>query len=328
MNKVKRIRKFLKAWLNHKRVKYTRFGKEFAIIFNEERILREASSLTFVTMVGIIPFTLFLVTFFPDIPPLNLLDQIKPLIMTILLPESAELVSNFIDQLFENKASLNIFNIVVLVLASYSLLNSITNSFDNILKLEQKAQKRTIFTVLKMFGMVMVGIFIFALLLGTSSLPYFQGFIKINFIRQFSNYFLPLLFWFLLINFAYIFIPNAKIKIKSIWIAATFSALVWFAAKLGFDFYIINMTHMKQIYGILSSFPIFLFWIYLNWIFVLSGVIVLALLNRVQHKAKTYELTAKIQLSINKKVTKDYISEIELSDDKQQKLKEFLKELL
>ena len=326
MNKI--FKKFSAQWLNLKRKKFIRFVKEFNKIFNEEKILREASSLTFVSMMGIIPFTLFLITFFPNIPPLNLIDQLKPLLMSILLPESAELVSGYLDQLFEHKASLNVFNIVILITASYSLLNSINNSFDSILKIDQRSQKRTIGTIMKMFGMVMVGFFVFALLIGTSSLPYFKSFITINFVRHFTNYLLPLLFWFLLANFAYYFIPNAKIKHRNIWIAATCSALVWFVVKLGFDFYIINMTQMKQVYGILSSFPIFLFWIYLNWIFVLSGVIIMAILNRVYRKTKNFDLTAKIQLSINKKVTRNYITEIELADDKQQKLKELLKDFL
>ena len=322
------MNKKLNNWLNLKRKKLIRFIKVFITIFKEEKILREASSLTFVTMLGIIPFTLFLITFFPDIPPLNLIDQLKPLLMQILLPETADLVSTYLDQLFEHQASLNIFNIIILITASYSLLNSINNSFDSILKLEQKTTKRTLGTVLKMFGMVMVGFFVFALLIGTSSLPYFHSFITINFIRQFSNYIIPLVFWFVLTNFAYYFIPNAKIKHRSIWISAACSAVVWFIAKIGFDFFILNLTQMKQVYGILSSFPILLFWIYLNWIFVLSGVIIMAILNRVHKKPKTYDLTAKIQLSINAKVTKDYASHIELSDDKQQQLKDFLKSIL
>jgi membrane protein len=311
-----------------KRKKIYIFCREFYKIFNEERVLLEASSLTYVTVLGIIPFTLFLLTFFPDINTLNLVDQFKTLLISILLPESAEPVMEYFDNLFDTRASLNVINIIMLIVTSYALLNSIITVFDRILKLDNRPRRRTIGTLFKMFGMVVLGFFVFALLISTASLPYFQGIFALNIINNLVNLVLPLLFWFGLINFAYYFIPNAKIKHKSIWISTTFSAIIWFLAKIGFDYFINNLTQMKQIYGILSSFPILLMWIYLNWIFVLSGVVLMSLLNNNNSKPKEYELTAHIQLTVNKKVKRDYISELEMSDDEKSLLKNYIADLL
>ena len=304
------------------------FIREFIQIFTSERILREAASLTFVTVLGFVPFTLFVLTFFPDIPSLNVLDHIKDLFATFLIPESADSILEMIDNLFHYQVSLNIFNITMLVITSFSLFNSITASFDRILKIEQKPLRRTFGTLLKVFGMVVLGFFIFTLLISTASLPYFQEVFTLNIVRAVFNFILPLIFWFLFINIAYLFLPNAKLQLKSILIAASISAVVWFGAKLGFDLYIHNLTRMKQIYGIISSFPIFLIWIYLNWIFILSGVIIMAILNGQYTKHKEFEMTAQISLTINRKVSRDYIKEIELGDEEENLLRKFLAEML
>lgn len=307
--------------------KLYRFVYDFYTIFDQERILREASSLTFVTVLGFVPFTLFLLTFLPDIPPLNLSDQFKTILVSLLMPESAELMHEFIDDLFNYNITLNIFNIIMLVVTSFSLFNSINTSFDRILKIHIKPKQSKPGTLLKLFGMVVLGFFIFAILFSTSSMPYFQDLFKSKMLRQFFSFLLPSLLWFVLITLAYFFLPTARVKGKSIFIAASISAFVWFLSKLSFDYYIGNLTRMKQLYGIISSFPIFLFWIYLNWIFVLSGVIIIAILNDYHKNKKEFQLVAQIQLSVNKKVTKDYVKEIVFDDDEEKQLRRFLSEL-
>jgi len=314
--------------MNKIRRKLYLFFREFIRIFDEEKLLREAASLTFVTVLGLIPFILFLVLFLPDIPTFNVVDKLKDLLKTLLLPESAEQVGDFFDHLFERKASMGILNIIMLILSSYSLFSSITTAFNNILKINTGAIKDTFTLLIKMFSTVIIGFFIFAVLISTSSLPYFQGFIAADFIRKFTNLIVPLLCWFLLINVTYYFLPNIKLKQRSIWISAGCTAVLWFVAKIGFDFWINNLTQMKQVYGIISSFPIFLFWIYLNWILVLSGVILLAIQNKSRARHKDFQVSVQINMVINKKMTKDYVSELHLGADKQGMLREFLIELL
>jgi membrane protein len=288
------------------------------VIFNEEKILQAASALTYVTVLGIIPFALFLITFFPNTPPFNILDQIKPFLAKLILPEySEDFFFNFdtiFHELFKLKGSLTFTNIIVLIISSYCLFNTITSVYDRILKIKVKRNRSTFLTLVKLFGMIVLGFLVFSLLLSTAYLPYFQGFFALNIIRQMTNFLIPLLFWFLLINFTYRILPNVKLKNKTIWIAASISAIVWFVAKLGFDFYISNMTSMKQIYGIISSFPIFLFWIYLNWVFVLSGVVILSMLNPDISSQEEVEVSAKIEISINKKITREIESKIDIKD--------------
>jgi uncharacterized BrkB/YihY/UPF0761 family membrane protein len=85
---------------------------------------------------------------------------------------------------------------------------------------------------------------------------------------------------------------------------------------------------MKQVYGIISSFPIFLFWIYINWIVVLSGVIIMSILNPKKKKSNKYRLTAQIQLEINEKGTHDFSTKIDFSEDEESQFRKLLADIL
>jgi YihY family inner membrane protein len=176
--------------------------------------------------------------------------------------------------------------------------------------------------------MVVLGFFVFATLISTASLPYFQNFLTLNFIRKFSNIIVPLVFWILLNNIAYYFIPNTRLKHHTIWISTSFTAVIWILLKLLFDYAIEHFTNMKQVYGIISSFPIFLFWIYINWIVVLSGVIIMAILNPKKKKSNKYRLTAQIQLEINEKGTHDFSTKIDFSEDEESQFRKLLADIL
>ena len=50
-------------------------------------------------------------------------------------------------------------------------------------------------------------------------------------------------------------------------------ALLWEAAKLGFQIYVVTAVPYSAIYGSLGLIPLFLFWIYVTWLIVLFGLI-------------------------------------------------------
>jgi len=62
-------------------------------------------------------------------------------------------------------------------------------------------------------------------------------------------------------------------------IGSAVAASIWIIVKMGFDFYISNLTNMEVVYGVIATLPIFLFWIYLNWAIILFGVVLIAILE-------------------------------------------------
>ena len=162
-------------------------NKEYIIkIFNlfkqkykEHGILRESAALTFVTLLGFVPFIIFLVFFLPELPFLKLEKQISDILISIFLPESAAQISEYISQLATQRISFNLFSFVILMLTSYSLFNIINGSFDNILNVHAKRKRGVIYNFIKFLGMTIFGSLLILLLLSTTSIPIVAKFFEL-----------------------------------------------------------------------------------------------------------------------------------------------------
>jgi membrane protein len=67
-------------------------------------------------------------------------------------------------------------------------------------------------------------------------------------------------------------VPNTDVGNKPALIGATSSALCWIIASFGYKTYMKYATASFSIYGSLGAIPVFLLWIYINWIIFLFGV--------------------------------------------------------
>jgi uncharacterized BrkB/YihY/UPF0761 family membrane protein len=87
------------------------------------------------------------------------------------------------------------------------------------------------------------------------------------------------------------------------------------------------MTKMKVFYGVISSFPIFLFWIYANWIIVLSGIVLLSLMskNRKHRKISVKRIT---QISVEDEQILYLQDDFEISKSKSGDLAKWIKDNL
>lgn len=76
---------------------------------------------------------------------------------------------------------------------------------------------------------------------------------------------------FVLLFFVYMTVPNARVALKSAAGGAILAATVWEIGKWGFQFVVMNSS-AQTLYGALALVPLFLLWVYITWIIVLSGL--------------------------------------------------------
>jgi membrane protein len=95
---------------------------------------------------------------------------------------------------------------------------------------------------------------------------------------------------FAIVNaFIYFFASSVHFRLKSLLLGSFIAAAIWSVAKLGFDFYIKNLTNMEAVYGVIATLPIFLFWIYMNWVIILLGVELISYLEKTDREKKRKE---------------------------------------
>lgn len=259
--------------------------------------MKESAALTFTTILGFVPFITFIVFLLPDLPAFR--NYIEKLLMTTLVPQSAAQMSVYISEILQRKASFNIVNLIMLVITSYSLFSIITQSFDRILFINDTRRRDPLQNLMKFFGTIILGFLIILILFSTASLPIVSSLIHLGILKRIISVVLPLILWFMITMLIYLLVPSSRVSARILARSAATTAVLWFIVKSFFDFYIVHLTNMKTIYGILASMLIFLFWIYVNWIIILSGVVLISIQEKKNGKAVSKKTRIDIQLTIS-----------------------------
>ena len=69
----------------------------------------------------------------------------------------------------------------------------------------------------------------------------------------------------------YYLVPNTVVRFGPALFGGLVAGMMWYAFQLGFIRLHIGVTTYNAIYGVFATLPIFLFWLYVNWVVVLLG---------------------------------------------------------
>ena len=69
----------------------------------------------------------------------------------------------------------------------------------------------------------------------------------------------------------YIFFPNTRVRNLPALLGSILAAILWFTMQNAYITLQIGVTRYNAIYGSFATLPLFLVWIYLGWIFFLTG---------------------------------------------------------
>lgn len=305
------------------------FYKEFTNNFSKQCIFKESAALTFVTILGFIPFLIFIFFLLPELPFFQMETQLKKILISIFVPKSADQISEYVGWILSQKIPFNLFNFIVLLITSYSLFKIINDSFDNILNVHKSWKKGALHNFIRFLGMTLFGGLLILLLFSATSIPIVSNFIELQVLQSYSLYLTPFFLLFIVFALGFFLIPNIKVRNRSIVIGSASSAIVWIVFKSLFNWYIASFTNIELIFGVLASIPIFFFWIYSNWIIILSGVLVVSilekrhLLNRNEEKCSN-----KIRISFEKILGDDSYNKIATTTITRKELKKLLEDLL
>lgn len=98
--------------------------------------------------------------------------------------------------------------------------------------------------------------------------------------------FFPLLIGFVFFFVIYKFIPYRKIGNIYAIVGAIFASVMWEITKFIFDFYILNLTQYRRIYGPLAAVVIAFLWIYISAFILVIGAEIGRNLEKVSQKPR------------------------------------------
>jgi membrane protein len=249
--------------------------------FFEDRCAQTAGSLTYTTLLSIVPLltvALALSTAFPVFD--EAVATLQEYILENVLPDTGGL-SAFADQInsfTERAGRLTAIGIAGLALTSVLLMMTIDDSLNRIFRVRRRRplglRLLTYWAVITL-GPLMIGgsLSISSYLVGVSA-----GYLELERSVQYPLGILPFLLTSGALALLYIFVPHRHVEWRHGVIGALFAGIAFELAKRGFAYYIGHFPTYAFIYGTFATILIFLLWLYVSWVVVLVGATLTAML--------------------------------------------------
>lgn len=74
------------------------------------------------------------------------------------------------------------------------------------------------------------------------------------------------------VGLVYYFIPNAKTRLRDVWVGAIVTGLLWRGAFSGFSWYIGRNQSFALVHGSIATVVVFLLWVYVSAVILMFGV--------------------------------------------------------
>jgi len=249
--------------------------------FREDHLGLTASSLTFTTVISLVPLFTVLLAVFSAFPAFGKLQgAMQQWLSDSLFPESiARQVMGYLTQFSAKASRVGTVGFGFLLLSALSLVLTIDTTLNGIWRVRRArplAQRVLMYWAVLTFGPLAL-----AALLGMAS---YAASVSRGLVSA-----LPAVWQFLLdfLEFAlvaggmtalYRFVPNTFVRWRHALAGGLFVALGIELAKKGLALYLSNMPSMSAIYGAFAAAPILLLWIYILWVVVLLGAVMTAYL--------------------------------------------------
>jgi len=248
--------KNLENFLSFAKVSIITFFKKF----QKDDILLSAQGLTFNTLLTLVPL-LGLVLSIGKIflPQQKLVDQILINITKYLTPEATKKVMNVILELVKRLENfpLGKFSLIAYFIMGMGLLFQIEGILNRIF---ESSKKRSFMQRLTFFW-ICITIMPLLFFLPLSFHPHLGKFLNLFILVLIA------LFFFL----TYIYFPAKDVCKKDALIGAIFSTFLWTLSSYLYSIYVKYAVGYSKIYGSLSAIPLFLVWLFVNWLVFLLG---------------------------------------------------------
>ncbi len=247
--------------------------------FREDRLGQVASSLTFTTLLALVPLITIMLTVISAFPMFEEWSiAFKRFLLTTLVPESAgKVISIYMLQFSSNANKLTAIGLVILAGTAVSLMMTIEGAFNGIWHVQRHRPltvRLTTYWAVMTAGPVVVG----AGLPVTAELTGMAGGAArgLPVVAEFIAELVPLTLSVLSFAALYLTVPNRSVERIHALIGGVVAGVGFEVTRLGFAAYVKMFPTFKLVYGAFASLPLFLMSLYLTWWVVMLGAVVAA----------------------------------------------------
>ena len=237
----------------------------------------QAMSLVYTTLLSLIPL---LAVSFSVLKGFGAHNALEPLLLHALAPlgdqapEIAENMLGFVDKM--QVGVLGSVGLAVLIYTVISMIQKIEQVFNYIWRVAETrplAQRTSQYLSVLLIGPVL---FFTAVGLSTSvrGTAFVESLLAVEPVGTLIDAGGSLVPFFLIVFtfcFLYVFVPNARVRVRSALIGALVAGVLWKAVGWLFAHFMASSTQYTAIYSGLAILILFMIWLYIAWLIVLTG---------------------------------------------------------
>ncbi|TSE36766.1 YihY family inner membrane protein [Tepidimonas fonticaldi] len=249
--------------------------------FAQDRLAVAAGSLTFTTTISLVPLVTVALAVFALFPAFGAMEQrVQRWMVEALVPDHiARQVGRYLWQFASQAGQIGLGGAVVLLVTALALVLTIDRQLNDIWRvprLRPLAQR-----VLVYWAVLTLAPLVLALMLSASSyaLSVSRGWLPAA--HQGVRWALDAAgFVALALGMAalYRYVPNAQVRLRHALAGGVFVALAFELAQQALAWYLRTVPTYSAVYGTFATVPILLVWLYLVWLIVLLGAVIVAYL--------------------------------------------------
>jgi membrane protein len=238
-----------------------------------------AGSLTFTTLLALVPLVTVTLGVFSNFPAFDALGAaLGQFLQRNILPEfAAQIVTTYALEFSDKAARLTLIGTIALIITVLWLLHTIDAVLNDIWGVRKPRPLLT-----------RVAVYWVALTLGPAALAgsiFVTGQVvttSIAYIGEsaaahvFSAMLVPLVLLGVLFSFLFFAAPNHPVRVLHALIGGFAAAFAFLLMQRLFGLFLVRFPTYTLIYGTFAALPIFLVWLYLSWVVVLLGAILAA----------------------------------------------------
>jgi membrane protein len=247
--------------------------------FREDRLGLTAGSLTFTTLISLVPLMTVMLALFTAFPMFSRFQvALEKYLLQSLVPDTiARQVLQSLTQFASKASQVGSVGLLVLVVAALALMLTIDRTLNGIWRVRKPrpfAQRVLVYWAALTLGPLLLGI---SLSLTSYAVSASRGLVDTlpGGVRLVLG---TVEFALLSAGMAalYRYVPNTHVKPTHAWAGGLFAGLAFELTKRLLTWYLGLVPSYSVIYGAFATAPIFLLWIYLCWVVVLLGAVVAA----------------------------------------------------
>jgi len=250
--------------------------------FRQDRCAEMAASLTFTTLLSLVPLITIALTLFSAFPVfVDFSEEIKKFLLANMMPETGgKMISRYMEQFAQSAAKLTTVGIISLALTAMLMMLTIEDAFNTIWRVSRPrslVQRVLVYWVVLTLGPLLIG--------GSLSLTSWLAGLSMGYTKQIPVFGVvmlkvtPVILATLAFSLLFRVVPNRYVPLRHALIGGLVAAVAFEYMNRTFALYIAYFPTYELVYGAFASIPIFLLWIYLSWLTILLGALIAASLS-------------------------------------------------